>query len=103
MEKQLCKIVQKELFRRRIRRKRKKVAYKCDLCKEQDEPACVKACPKNALKLFDVIEEKRIRNIRAVNNLNVIRRKEFYLCHIGLVNIDKDLCTGCQQCAKYVL
>ncbi|MVX67032.1 4Fe-4S dicluster domain-containing protein [Clostridium chromiireducens] len=63
--------VQKELFEEALEEKETKVAYKCDLCKEQGEPACVKACPKDALKLFDVVEEKRIRNIRAVSNLNL--------------------------------
>ena len=50
---------------------KKQVAYKCDLCKEKDEPACVRVCPKNALRLFDVMEEKKIKNIRAVNSLNL--------------------------------
>jgi len=61
--------LQKELLGEVLEDKENIVAYKCDLCKEQDEPACVKACPKDALKLFDVTEEKRIRNIRAVSNL----------------------------------
>lgn len=62
---------QKEFSDGVLEEKEEKVAYKCDLCREQDEPACVKACPKNALKLFEVEKEKRIRNIRAVNSLNL--------------------------------
>ncbi|MDS0525857.1 4Fe-4S dicluster domain-containing protein [Clostridium sp. SHJSY1] len=54
-----------------IDEKEKMVAYKCDLCREHDEPACIKVCPKDALKLFNVEEEKRLRNIRAVSNLNL--------------------------------
>lgn len=64
--------VQKEFSEDGLERKEKKVAYKCDLCREQDEPACVKACPKDALKLFDIEEEKRIRNVKAANNLLIL-------------------------------
>jgi electron transport protein HydN len=70
--KSVIQTTQKELTENGLEQKEKKVAYKCDLCKEQDEPACVKVCPKNALRLFDVIEEKRIRNIKAVNNLKLL-------------------------------
>lgn len=63
--------VQMEFFEEGLRQKERMVAYKCDLCKEQDEQACIKVCPKNALKLFDIVEEKRIRNIKAVNNLKL--------------------------------
>jgi Fe-S-cluster-containing hydrogenase component 2 len=46
-----------------------KIAYKCDLCKGQETQACVKICPKKALRLFDPIEEKKRRSIEAVCNL----------------------------------
>ena len=69
--KKVMQKVQKEFAEEGLEEKEEKVAYKCDLCKEQDEPACIKACPKNALRLFDVIEEKRMRNIKAVNNLKL--------------------------------
>jgi len=64
--------VQKEFNEDGLEQKEKKVAYKCDLCKDQNEPACVKACPKDALRLFDIEEEKRIRNIKAANNLLIL-------------------------------
>lgn len=60
---------QKEFTENGLEEKEKKVAYKCDLCKEQDEQACIRVCPKNALRLFDITEEKRVKNIRAANNL----------------------------------
>lgn len=44
--------------------KRKTVAYKCDLCKENGKPACVEACPQNVLTLFTPAAEKQARNRR---------------------------------------
>lgn len=52
-----------------INENHKKVAYKCDLCRERDTQACISICSKKALKLVDVMEERKIRNIQAVNNL----------------------------------
>jgi electron transport protein HydN len=36
------------------------VAYKCDLCAhtETGEPACIPACPTEALSLFDPVEAR---------------------------------------------
>lgn len=47
----------------------RKIAYKCDLCKDRETQACVKICSKKALKLFDPVKEKKQRNIDAVCNL----------------------------------
>ncbi|MBK1812066.1 4Fe-4S dicluster domain-containing protein [Clostridium sp. YIM B02505] len=44
-------------------------AYKCDLCKDIGNPACVEACPKNALRIFDAEKEKQEKNIASVLNL----------------------------------
>lgn len=50
--------------------KAKLVAHKCDLCKENGgTPACVKACPKEALKLAVPRDEKKDRNIKAALGL----------------------------------
>lgn len=44
----------------------KLVAYKCDLCKESGGiPACVKACPKEALTLAVPRNNKKERNVKA--------------------------------------
>lgn len=40
----------------------KAVAYKCDLCREAGSPACVSACPQNALTLVVPAAEKQLRN-----------------------------------------
>lgn len=46
------------------------MAYKCDLCKDRGEtPSCVKACPKDALKVITPSEDKSDRNIKAVLGL----------------------------------
>jgi electron transport protein HydN len=45
------------------------IAYKCDLCKESSEPACVNACPKKALTLVNVSTEKKSRNKAAALSL----------------------------------
>jgi len=47
----------------------RKVAYKCDLCRNRDTKACVEICSKKALKLFDPVKERKQRNIDTVNNL----------------------------------
>lgn len=53
-----------------IDRKLRIMAYKCDLCKEAGgTPNCVKACPKDALKVATPREDKRDRNIKAVLEL----------------------------------
>ncbi len=44
-------------------------AYKCDLCNGSDKPACVDACPKNALKVFHAESERKERNIASVLSL----------------------------------
>lgn len=46
-----------------------KVAYKCDLCKDNEKIACVNACPNNALKLITPLEDKKQKNIKAALSL----------------------------------
>lgn len=44
-----------------------KAASKCDLCMgNPDGPACVRACPNEALRLVDAIEEKKLKNKKAL-------------------------------------
>ncbi|URZ08810.1 4Fe-4S dicluster domain-containing protein [Clostridium felsineum] len=50
----------------------KNVALKCDMCKAKDQQACVKACPKKALRVFNVDEDKKSKNSIAVENLPAI-------------------------------
>lgn len=47
----------------------KKIAYKCDLCKEVGEPACVKACPKDALSLFEPLKDQQSKRTTAASGL----------------------------------
>ncbi len=49
--------------------KEKIIAYKCDLCKESGEQACINACPKNALTLITPMQEKKHRNKQAATGL----------------------------------
>lgn len=49
-------------------------AYKCDLCKAQDTQACVKICPKKALRLINPLEEKEKRSIEAAINLGIFKK-----------------------------
>lgn len=45
-----------------------KLVYKCDLCAEKPEPACVAACPNTALRLVNAemeLAEKRIASLNA--------------------------------------
>lgn len=52
------------------------MAYKCDLCKDHgDTPSCVKACPKDALKLATLSEDKVDRNVKAALGLLELRKK----------------------------
>lgn len=45
-------------------------AYKCDLCKEEGgNPACVKECPEDALRIMDPRENKKDRNVKAALEL----------------------------------
>ncbi len=51
----------------------KVAASKCDLCFEDLEgPACVRACPNQALQVTDVNEERKRKNIAAAEALAVI-------------------------------
>lgn len=47
----------------------KKIAYKCDLCKDNDKIACINACPQNALKLITPIDDKKAKNKKAAISL----------------------------------
>ncbi|MEW9124691.1 MAG: 4Fe-4S dicluster domain-containing protein, partial [Thermotaleaceae bacterium] len=43
----------------------KKMGYKCDLCKDSEKPACIKACPKEALSLVEPFKEQKSKKIKA--------------------------------------
>lgn len=45
------------------------VAYKCDLCYSKAEKACIKACPKGALKLVNIHEENKKKRLKAASQL----------------------------------
>lgn len=47
----------------------KMIAYKCDLCTECGDPACVKACPKDALKMVTPATDKKDKNLKAAKSL----------------------------------
>jgi len=47
----------------------KMIAYKCDLCKGKEKKACIEACPENALKLVNIKEDKKNKNIKAALGL----------------------------------
>ena len=50
-----------------------KLVYKCDLCIDADKPACVAACPNEALRLVDTeaeLNEKRINALSATEAFN---------------------------------
>lgn len=49
--------------------KAKSIAYKCDLCKESGNPACINACPQKALTLVVLGKEKKSRNRAAALSL----------------------------------
>ncbi|MDP4146807.1 MAG: 4Fe-4S dicluster domain-containing protein [Bacillota bacterium] len=59
------KTVQQEKLENKV----KQTAYKCDLCIEQGKPACVEACPENALSLVTPMKEKKQRNREAALSL----------------------------------
>lgn len=46
-----------------------KIAYKCDLCKDNDKIACINACPNQALKLINPVDDKKQKNKRAAMSL----------------------------------
>ncbi|MDU2198952.1 MAG: 4Fe-4S dicluster domain-containing protein [Peptostreptococcaceae bacterium] len=46
-----------------------KIAYKCDLCKNDEKIACIDACPNKALKLITPMEDKRNKNKKAALGL----------------------------------
>jgi len=52
-----------------LTQKARVIAYKCDLCEDIGEPACIKACPVNALTLVTPIEERKARNKEAALSL----------------------------------
>ncbi|SFA86779.1 4Fe-4S dicluster domain-containing protein [Clostridium frigidicarnis] len=59
----------KEFGEETLENAKKIIAYKCDLCKESGEQACIKACPKSALTLVTPKNEKKHRNIKAAESL----------------------------------
>jgi electron transport protein HydN len=44
-----------------------KIVFKCDLCTGETEPACVKTCPNEALRLVDAQSEIVDKRINAIN------------------------------------
>lgn len=46
-----------------------KIAYKCDLCQNNDKIACINACPNQALRLISPLEDKKEKNLKAALNL----------------------------------
>ncbi|GMO30811.1 MAG: 4Fe-4S dicluster domain-containing protein [Termitinemataceae bacterium] len=48
-----------------------KLVYKCDLCKDAKEPACVAACPNEALRLVNPAEEIAKKREGALNAMDV--------------------------------
>lgn len=46
-----------------------KIAYKCDLCKDKENIACVNACPQQALKLVTPMDDKKAKNKKAAASL----------------------------------
>ncbi len=50
----------------------RKAAYKCDLCAgSEDGPACVKACPHEVLKLMNLEDDRKEKNIKAAMALTL--------------------------------
>jgi electron transport protein HydN len=47
-------------------------AYKCDLCIERDSQACIDACPKGALRLYDFESESKERSRQAALALHTL-------------------------------
>jgi len=47
----------------------KVAAYKCDRCYKRDEPACVSACPHEALRKADVAAEVMDKKLKAALSL----------------------------------
>ncbi|GMO55572.1 MAG: 4Fe-4S dicluster domain-containing protein [Termitinemataceae bacterium] len=47
-----------------------KLVYKCDLCKDAKEPACVATCPNEALRVVDPATEIRIKREEALNAMD---------------------------------
>lgn len=46
-----------------------KIAYKCDLCKDNEKKACIEACPQKALELISPMENKKEKNKQAALSL----------------------------------
>ncbi len=50
----------------------RKAAFKCDLCSgTEDGPACVKACPHEILKLIDLADDRKQKNLKAAMALTL--------------------------------
>lgn len=57
-----------------IEEKRKSIVYKCDLCRECNEQACIEACPQDALTLVTPLKDRMIRNKNAALSLLTVTK-----------------------------
>lgn len=55
-----------------LENKNRIIAYKCDLCKDSKELACVKACPQKALSLVNLSEVNQDKRKRAAEQLSAM-------------------------------
>lgn len=59
-----------------LQNKREVIASKCDLCNKRTKgPACVEACPQEALQYVDVEKERKNRRIEAANRMSGFTRE----------------------------
>lgn len=58
-----------------LRSEQEVIASKCDLCGGRS-PACVEACPRNALQYVDMVKVRTLRRIEAANKMSGFN-KEF--------------------------
>ena len=59
-----------------LQNKQKVIASKCDLCNGRTRgPACVEACPQEALQYVDVEKERKNRRIEAANRMSGFTRE----------------------------
>ena len=48
------------------------VAYKCDLCAENETQACVAACPENALRVYNALDDSKAKALQSALALHAI-------------------------------